>query len=321
MPLPAICELPRPGIQAHPWIRKRFSSLVGRVRGRTRHPQKTSARALQAKAPSRRSFSDQLRPIAELDGDGNLVSRFVYGVKPNVPDYIFKNGVTYRVFSDHLGSPRVIVDVTTGAVVQRIDFHTFGEVLQDSNPGWQPFGFAGGLYDEHTGLVRFGARDYDPDAGRWTAKDPIGFDGGQVNLYVYVGNDPLNTIDPSGLCGYTWQDLLIDLASAGLTIADLLAGGPTGEGIVPAMAMQAAKKAAKQAAKERFRQEAADTAKRVLRDRQTDRVKGVGAENGAAYRPKSDGSYTVTPAGGNQRDNLHFRPDGKGGYTVNSQNR
>ena len=43
------------------------------------------------------------------------------------------------------------------------------------------------------------ARDYDPEVGRWTAKDPILFDGGQANLYVYVGNDPVNFIDPSGL--------------------------------------------------------------------------------------------------------------------------
>ncbi len=68
----------------------------------------------------------------------------------------------------------------------------------DTNPGFQPFGFAGGLYDPDTGLVRFGARDYDPATGRWTAKDPILFGGGDANLYAYVGNDPVNFIDPSG---------------------------------------------------------------------------------------------------------------------------
>ena len=62
-----------------------------------------------------------------------------------------------------------------------------------------PFGFAGGLYDPDTGLVRFGARDYDPFTGRWTSKDPILFAGAQANLYVYVGNDPVNSLDPSGL--------------------------------------------------------------------------------------------------------------------------
>jgi RHS repeat-associated protein len=57
----------------------------------------------------------------------------------------------------------------------------------------------GGFFDHLTGLTRFGARDYDPEIGRWIAKDPVLFDGGQANLYVYVGNDPVNWFDPSGL--------------------------------------------------------------------------------------------------------------------------
>lgn len=63
----------------------------------------------------------------------------------------------------------------------------------------QPFGFAGGIYDPQTGLVRFGARDYDPETGQWTAKDPIGFAGGSSGLYTYVGNDPVNRTDSTGL--------------------------------------------------------------------------------------------------------------------------
>ena len=57
---------------------------------------------------------------------------------------------------------------------------------------------AGGLYDAATGLVRFGARDYDPETGRWTAKDPVRWEGGQGNLYEYVGGDPVNRFDLSG---------------------------------------------------------------------------------------------------------------------------
>jgi len=63
---------------------------------------------------------------------------------------------------------------------------------------FQPFGFAGGIYDQHTKLTRFGARDYDAETGRWAAKDPIGFSGGDANLFGYALSDPINLIDPSG---------------------------------------------------------------------------------------------------------------------------
>jgi RHS repeat-associated protein len=137
--------------------------------------------------------------VAELDGSGNLVSRFVYASKGNIPDYMIKGGVTYRIISDHLGSPRLVVDVTSGAVAQRMDYDEFRQVITDTSPGFQPFGFAGGLYDRDTKLVRFGARDYDAEIGRWAAKDPIGFSGGDTNLYGYVLNDPVNLIDPNGM--------------------------------------------------------------------------------------------------------------------------
>ena len=52
--------------------------------------------------------------------------------------------------------------------------------------------------DDATGLTRFGARDYDPVTGRWTAKDPMGFAAGDGNLYTYFGDDPINTVDPAG---------------------------------------------------------------------------------------------------------------------------
>ena len=112
---------------------------------------------------------------------------------------VMADGTVYRLITDHLGSVRLVVNVADGTVVQRLDYDSFGRVLSDTNPGFQPFGFAGGLYDDDTGLVRFGARDYDAYTGRWTAKDPILFGGRQTNLYAYVAGDPVNRVDPSGL--------------------------------------------------------------------------------------------------------------------------
>jgi RHS repeat-associated protein len=93
-----------------------------------------------------------------------------------------------------------------------------GVKIGDSNPTFDlPVGFAGGIEDSVTGLVRFGYRDYEPATGRWVAKDPILFKGDQASLYGYVLNDPVNFIDPNG------DQLLIALgafavATAGATV-------------------------------------------------------------------------------------------------------
>jgi RHS repeat-associated protein len=144
-------------------------------------------------------YQDALNVVAQLDGTGALVARFVFGTKPNVPDYYTTSAGTFRILSDHLGSPRLIVNTSSGATVERIDYDEFGNITQDTSPGLIPFGFAGGLYDKDTGLVRFGARDYDASVGRWTSKDPIRFKGGSFNLYGYGLSDPVNNMDPSGL--------------------------------------------------------------------------------------------------------------------------
>ena len=57
-------------------------------------------------------------------------------------------------------------------VVQEVDDDEFGHVTLDTNPGFQPFGFAGGLYDRDTGLIRFGARDYESRDGTLAQQRP-----------------------------------------------------------------------------------------------------------------------------------------------------
>ncbi len=109
-----------------------------------------------------------------------------------------RNGVAYRIVTDNQGSVRLVVNAVTGDVAQRLDYDSFGRVLRDTNPGFQPFGFQGGLYDPDTGLVEFGCRWYDAETGRWISKDPILLDG-SWNVYAFCDNDPVNCIDPTGL--------------------------------------------------------------------------------------------------------------------------
>jgi RHS repeat-associated protein len=108
-------------------------------------------------------------------------------------------GATYVLVYDQVGSLCIVAD-GAGNVLKRVDYDTFGNIITDTNSSLTvPFGFAGGLHDRDTGLVRFGYRDFDPDTGRWTAKDPIGFAGGDTDLYGYVFNNPVNFTDSFGL--------------------------------------------------------------------------------------------------------------------------
>jgi RHS repeat-associated protein len=177
-------------------------------------------------------YSSDLRVAAELDSTGSVLSRFAYATSSPLPSYMTKNGATYRLISDHLGSPRLVVDVASGAILQRIDYDEFGNVEADTNPGFQPFGFAGGLYDPDTKLVRFGARDYDPSTGRWTAKDPLLFRGNQTNLYNYALGDPVNYVDTTGTLTIPfvgWVDAGENLGTAALSsYADILADPSAG---------------------------------------------------------------------------------------------
>ena len=148
---------------------------------------------------------DGPRILAELDSSGSELSRFIYAAGEHSPDFMTRGGATYRLVKDHLGSPRLVVNMSTGTVAQRIDYDEWGNatiVGTELVARFQPFGFAGGLWDRDTGLVRFGARDYEPTTGRWTTKDRIRFFGG-LNVFAYSGNDPINRIDPAGFDGET----------------------------------------------------------------------------------------------------------------------
>ncbi len=139
------------------------------------------------------------RLVGETNSAGVLQRRYIYASKSHVPDYMIDSAlVDYRIITDQIGSVRMVVRKTDGVVMQMMEHDEFGRVLQDTNPGYTPFGFAGGVYDSDTGLVLFQARSYDAETGRWVSKDPILFAGG-IGLYGYVSNDPVNWTDPSGL--------------------------------------------------------------------------------------------------------------------------
>jgi RHS repeat-associated protein len=142
-------------------------------------------------------WQDLTTLLAVYDKDDNLLQRFEYA-DGRMPVAMTSNGQKYYLHDDQVGSLRAVSNAG-GDIIKEIAYDSFGNVLLDSNPGFKvPFGFAGGLYDSDTGLVHFGFREYDPFTGKWTAKDPLLFGGGDSNLYGYVLNDPVDLVDPEG---------------------------------------------------------------------------------------------------------------------------
>lgn len=139
---------------------------------------------------------DQNQVTHSVDPSG-VVTAYLYGPGGQIMA-IERNNQRYYIITDQVGTPERIYD-EAGSLVKKLRYDSYGILLSDSNPEFElELGYAGGIEDKETGLVRFGLRDYDPASGRWNSRDPIHYQGGQANLYAYVNNDPVNKRDPSG---------------------------------------------------------------------------------------------------------------------------
>ena len=89
-------------------------------------------------------------------------------------------------------------------VVQSYAYDSFGNILSVGNPNLiQPYTYTGREYDQESRFYYYRARYYDARAGRFISQDPIGLKGGDLNYYRYVGNNPVNRVDPWGLLWFT----------------------------------------------------------------------------------------------------------------------
>jgi RHS repeat-associated protein len=107
--------------------------------------------------------------------------------------------------TDHENSVRDLVTYDSGTDTTTIANHriydAYGNLTSETDSAVDClFGYTGRMFDESTGLQNNLNRWYDPTTGRWLSQDPIGFNGGDANLYRYCENSPTNYIDPSGYC-------------------------------------------------------------------------------------------------------------------------
>jgi RHS repeat-associated protein len=142
-------------------------------------------------------YQDGLKPTLEYSASESSPTRFVYGTRLNLPDYLVVEDTSYRVLADVQGSPRLVIG-NSGLIAHELRYREYGQVILDTNPGFQPFGFGGGTWDPQVGFVRFGLRDLDASASRWTSTDPGGFPAG-LNLYEFAASSPISFFDPLGL--------------------------------------------------------------------------------------------------------------------------
>ncbi|GAB7078883.1 RHS repeat domain-containing protein [Megalodesulfovibrio paquesii] len=187
-----------------------------------------AARLVNGEVTEKYLWLGRTRLLAIFDNNDNVLQRFLYA-EGRMPLAMEQAGELFYLAYDQVGSLRAVTDAS-GNVVKNVLYDSFGRVISDSNPELKvPFGFAGGLQDSETGLVRFGYRDYDPEVGRWTSKDPIGFWSGDSALYVYCFSNPASYVDPSGLAkGHHFfpQSLMKDMSSEAKKVLKDATTGP-----------------------------------------------------------------------------------------------
>lgn len=130
-----------------------------------------------------------------LDDENGVLTKYQNGIGIDNKLKLTSGGVSKYFLTDHLGSTSGLVD-SSGNLTASNSYDSFGNTTNTSFP--TRYQYTGREYDSFTSLYYYRARFYDANLGRFISEDPIGFDGGDVNLFAYVKNNPIRFKDPTG---------------------------------------------------------------------------------------------------------------------------
>ncbi len=151
-----------------------------------------------ANGQTKRYIYDGEDILLEYDGTNTLQARYTHGPGIDEPIAVTKGANTFFYHQDGLGSVTDLTD-SAGATAKRYSYDAYGTILESPGTVDQPYTYTGREFDSESGLYYYRARAYESVTGRFIQKDPIGFRGGETNLYSYVGANPIRWIDPMGL--------------------------------------------------------------------------------------------------------------------------
>ncbi|MCM8813531.1 MAG: hypothetical protein NC924_06315 [Candidatus Omnitrophica bacterium] len=157
---------------------------------------------------AREYLYDGMLPVAERDAAGTVTADNTWLPTPGGIGGLIsrtEGSRTWYYHCNHLGNVTLITD-ESGGVVQRYRYDGFGRIIEQSGSLSTAYQFQTKETDAG-GLVYFGARYYDPQAGRFISPDPLGFKDG-ANVYAYCANNPVNYADAWGQCRshFDWSE-------------------------------------------------------------------------------------------------------------------
>ncbi|NOT13920.1 MAG: RHS repeat-associated core domain-containing protein [Methylococcaceae bacterium] len=135
--------------------------------------------------------------LAEANANNVITRYYIYGHGLTA----LVDAITNDVYVFHFDGTGHTVALTNASqqIVNRYAYDPYGKLMAQTETIAQPFKYAGqvGIFAENNNLYYMRARYYDAGVGRFISEDPIGFEGG-LNLYAYVGGNPIMLVDPSG---------------------------------------------------------------------------------------------------------------------------